>query len=118
MTAKPFRQRHRDFDPSDNRRISHPTASFNYFYNRPGSSPGTISIPQEARTPEITLIDYDRDRHEYLTHLTPSECAVHLDTNSVSWLDVAGLGDKLTLEQLGEIFKLDPLVLEDVVNVP
>ena len=118
MTAKPLRQRHRDFNPSVNRPVSHPTTSFNYSYNRAGSSPGTISISQEAQTPEITLIDYNRDRHEYLTDLTPSECAVHLDTNSVSWVDVSGLGDRLTLEQLGQVFNLDPLVLEDVVNVP
>ena len=110
-------------------RLSHPLASlknnrsssnsiFNYFHDRPGNVPGTISIPQTARSPEITLIDYNRDKHEYLKHLTPSECAEHLDTDCVSWVDVAGLGDKSTLEKLGQVFKLDPLILEDVVNVP
>ena len=91
---------------------------FNYFSDRPGSLPGTLSISQKAQAPEITLIDYNRDKHEYLKHLTPSECAEHLDTDCVSWVDVAGLGDKATLEKLGEVFKLDPLILEDVVNVP
>ena len=110
-------------------RLSHPLASlknnrsssnsiFNYFSGRPGNVPGTISIPQTAQAPEITLIDYNRDKHEYLKHLTPSECAEHLDTDCVSWVDVAGLGDKSTLEKLGQVFKLDPLILEDVVNVP
>ncbi len=110
-------------------RLSHPLASlknnrsssnsiFNYFSDRPGNVPGTISIPQTAQAPEITLIDYNRDKHEYLKHLTPSECAEHLDTDCVSWVDVAGLGDKSTLEKLGQVFKLDPLILEDVVNVP
>ena len=110
-------------------RLSHPLASlknnrsssnsiFNYFHDRPGNVPGTISIPQTAQAPEITLIDYNRDKHEYLKHLTPSECAEHLDTDCVSWVDVAGLGDKSTLEKLGQVFKLDPLILEDVVNVP
>ena len=117
MTAKSFRQRHRDRNPSGNRRVSHPT-SFNYFYDQSGSTPGTLLISQEAQSPEITLIDYNQEKHEYLTDLTPFDCAVHLDTNSVSWVDVAGLGDKLTLEQLGQVFNLDPLVLEDVVNVP
>ena len=111
MTAKSFRLSSRD------RRLSNPT-SFNYFYNQPGSSPGTIFVPQESQAPEITLIDYNRERHKYLAHLTPEECAAHLDTESVSWVDVAGLGDKSTLEKLGQVFKLDPLVLEDVVNVP
>ena len=111
MTAKSFRLSSRD------RSLSNPT-SFNYFYNQPGSSPGTIFVPQESQAPEITLIDYDRNKHEYLAHLTPEECAAHLDTESVSWVDVAGLGDKSTLEKLAQVFKLDPLVLEDVVNVP
>jgi magnesium transporter len=117
MAAK-LRLFHRDRDPNVvNSHSSNPT-SFNYHYNRPGSSPGTISISQEARPPEITLIDYNQERYEYLTHLTPAECAVHLDSNSVSWVDVAGLGDKLTLEKLGQVFNLHSLVLEDVVNVP
>ena len=80
--------------------------------------PGTLSISQTARTPEITLIEYSKDKHEYFKHLTPSECADCLDTDCVSWVDVAGLGDKPTLERLGQIFKLHPLILEDVVNVP
>ena len=113
MTAKPS---HRTF--SKNNRSSSNSSLFNYFSDRPGSSPGTLSISQKAQTPEITLIEYSRDRHEYLKHLTPSECAAHLDTELVSWVDVAGLGDKSTLEKLGEVFKLDPLILEDVVNVP
>ena len=92
--------------------------SLNYFHDRPGSLPGTISIVEQAKTPEIVLIEYNRDRHRYLTNLTPAECASYLDTDLVSWLDVGGLGDKTTLEQLGEVFKLHPLVLEDIVNVP
>jgi magnesium transporter len=31
---------------------------------------------------------------------------------------VRGLGDRKTLERMGEIFKIHPLALEDVVNVP
>ena len=116
MTAKFFRS-HRNAVLKDNRSLSNSTL-FNYFSNLPGSSPGTIFIPQKAQAPEITLIDYDRERHEYLAHLTPCECAEHLDTDCVSWVDVAGLGDKSTLEELGQVFKLHPLVLEDVVNVP
>ena len=112
MTANPS---HRNF--SKNNRSSS-NSRFNYFSDRPGSLPGTLSISQTARTPEITLIEYSRHKHEYLKHLTPSECADYLDTDCVSWVDVAGLGDKSTLEQLGEVFKLDPLILEDVVNVP
>ena len=111
MTAKSLPLFHRD------RRLA-PANSFNYSYNQPGSLPGTISIGEQAQPPEISLIDYNQERHEYLTHLTPDECAAYLDTESVSWFDVAGLGDKLTLEKLGQVFNLDSLIMEDVVNVP
>ncbi len=39
-------------------------------------------------------------------------------TDSVSWLDIQGLGSEDILKQLGNVFSLHPLLLEDVVNVP
>jgi magnesium transporter len=41
-----------------------------------------------------------------------------LDTASVSWVDVLGLGSEDVLRRLGKVFNLHPLVLEDIVNVP
>lgn len=93
-------------------------ALFNYFYNRPGSSPGTIAISQQARAPKIVLIDYNQNELIHLNNLTPSECAAYLDTESVSWFDITGLGDESTWQELGRVFNLHPLVLEAVVNVP
>ena len=111
MSAKSFRLFHRH--------KSSPTQSlFNYSYNQVGSLPGTITIAKQAQTPKINLIDYNHNKHEYLTHLTPEECAIHLDTESVSWVDVGGLGDKSILQKLAQVFDLNPLVLESVVNVP
>ncbi len=111
MSAKSFRLFHRH--------KSLPTQSlFNYSYNQVGSLPGTITIAKQAQTPKINLIDYNHHKHEYLTHLTPEECAIHLDTESVSWVDVGGLGDKSILQKLAQVFDLNSLVLESVVNVP
>ena len=90
----------------------------NYTHSEPGSIPGTISIGDLAKPPEINLIEYNSDRYEYGTNLKLEECTPYLNTESVSWIDVGGLGDKTTLEKLGEIFRLHPLVLADIVNVP
>ena len=90
----------------------------NYSYNKPGSIPGTLSIADGAKPSEIAFIDYNSDRYQFATSLAPEECAAHLNTASVSWVDVAGLGDKLTLEKLAQIFQLHPLLLENIVNVP
>ncbi|MGL6338890.1 MAG: magnesium/cobalt transporter CorA, partial [Waterburya sp.] len=92
--------------------------SFNYFYHQPGSLPGTIAIADQAKASEINLIDYNQEKLFQQTKITAVECATHLDSESVSWLDIAGLGDKLTLQSLGEVFNLHPLILEAIVNVP
>jgi magnesium transporter len=94
------------------------THSFNYFSNQPGSVPGTLRIATHADLPELVLIDYNQDQATRRDQITPQECAEYLDTESVSWLDVAGLGSEEVLQQVGEVFSLHPLVLEDVVNVP
>ena len=97
---------------------SHLDILLNYTHSEPGSIPGTISIADRAKPPEVSLIDYNSDRYEYGTNLTPEECVAHLSTETVSWIDVGGLGDKATLEKLGKVFKLHPLILADIVNVP
>ena len=97
---------------------SHSDMLLNYTHSEPGSIPGMISIADRAKLPEIDLIDYNSDRYEYGINLTPEECVAHLTTESVSWIDVGGLGDKATLEKLGEVFELHPLILADIVNVP
>lgn len=91
---------------------------FDYAYEQPGSMPGTLNIEEDAELPEIVLIDYNSDRAEKVNNLTPEACAEHLDTQSVSWVDVKGLGSENILQRLGKVFSLHPLVLEDVVNVP
>jgi magnesium transporter len=92
--------------------------SFNYFHHQPGSLPGTIAVDEQAKAPEISLIDYNLEKLVQQTQITPGECAVYLDDKSISWLDLAGLGDKSTLQSIGQVFDLHPLVLEAIVNVP
>lgn len=89
-----------------------------YFYDQPGSLPGTLSIDADAQLPEIVLIDYNETDVTRKQVAIPEECAPYLDTESVSWVDVQGLGSEDILQRLGRVFKLHPLVLEDVVNVP
>ncbi|MCC0175411.1 magnesium/cobalt transporter CorA [Waterburya agarophytonicola K14] len=91
---------------------------FDYSYEQPGSIPGTLNIEADAETPDIVLIDYSRDHAHRINNLTPEACAKHLNTESVSWVDVKGLGSEDILQRLGKVFDLHPLVLEDVVNVP
>lgn len=103
---------------SDHFSDSRPDILLSYTHSDPGSLPGTFRIDKSAQPPEINLIDYSSDHHHYANFLTPAECATHLSTETVSWVDVGGLGDKATLIELGEVFELHPLILADIVNVP
>lgn len=91
---------------------------FDYNYDEPGSLPGTIDLPSDAPPPDIVLIDYCEASATRLKINNPEECAAYLDTHSVSWVDVLGLGNEETWLKLSKVFNLHPLVLEDVVNVP
>ncbi|HEY9783458.1 MAG TPA: magnesium/cobalt transporter CorA [Leptolyngbyaceae cyanobacterium] len=89
-----------------------------YFYDKPGSLPGTLSIEPDATPPVILLFDYNQTALTCQQLATPEECFPYLDSDSVSWVDVQGLGSENILQRLGQVFKLHPLVLEDIVNVP
>lgn len=89
-----------------------------YFYDEPGSMPGTLTIDEDAPPPIIILIDYNEATATRVQVETPEECAPYLDSESVSWVDVKGLGSEDILQRLGNVFNLHPLVLEDIVNVP
>nr|WP_290227201.1 magnesium/cobalt transporter CorA [Trichocoleus desertorum] len=89
-----------------------------YFYDQPGSMPGTLKIESDAPLPTIVLIDYCEAKATKIHLEAPEDCVPYLDTESVSWVDVKGLGSEDILNRLGQVFKLHPLVLEDIVNVP
>ncbi|WP_315874749.1 magnesium/cobalt transporter CorA [Thermocoleostomius sinensis] len=91
---------------------------FDYFYNEPGSIPGTLLIEDDAAPPVLFLIDYNEEGATRSKLNTPEEISPYLDSDSVSWIDVQGLGNEDVLRRLGKVFGLHPLVLEDIVNVP
>lgn len=91
---------------------------FDYYYDKQGSLPGTLFIEEDAAPTQIVLIDYNETNASRVQLSKPEDSAPYLDTESVSWVDVLGLGSEDVLRRLGKVFKLHPLVLEDIVNVP
>lgn len=91
-----------------------------YDFNEPepGSPPGTLIIDEDASIPNIFLIDYHAEEAIGVQLATPEECFPYLDSQSVSWVDVQGLGSEDVLQRLGKVFNLHALVLEDIVNIP
>ncbi|AFY36719.1 magnesium and cobalt transport protein CorA [[Leptolyngbya] sp. PCC 7376] len=92
--------------------------SFGYSYESPGSMPGTLRIDHNALPPVISLVEYNATDWLNIEETTPEECGKHLGNSSVSWVDVGGIGDQKICQRLGKVFRLHPLILEDIVNVP
>jgi magnesium transporter len=104
--------------PSNSQMYKSEDNLFSYHFGQPGAIPGTIRVQPNAAQSEIDLIDYNANQAIRLTNLTLEDCEAHLDTESVSWVDVSGLGSQEVLQQLKKVFQLHPLVLEDLINVP
>ena len=83
----------------------------------PGASPGTV-IPDPAQPkPDVTVIAYSGETCHQQTLTDPSKIPQLLTDHEVTWINVEGLGDAKLIEQLGELFGLHRLAMEDVVNL-
>lgn len=91
---------------------------FDYFYDEPGSEPGSITIDPSALPSSLTLIEYDQNNAHRQVKIQPTDCADCLTNNLISWADIQGLGSENILIEIAQVFNLHPIVLEDVVNVP
>ncbi|MBM3985334.1 MAG: magnesium/cobalt transporter CorA [Planctomycetes bacterium] len=82
----------------------------------PGASPGTLVVDPEAPRPQLHVLAYGPDALDEARPATPAELGPLLRRRPVTWVDVAGLGDAAALEQVGTLFGLHRLALEDVIN--
>ena len=85
-----------------------------------GSKPGTLVIPDEAPEPRIRLISYGPAGVEdkECGADTLNQLSEAFADETVTWIDIQGFGDKQLVREIGKTFRLHPLLLEDVVNVP
>lgn len=83
-----------------------------------GSRPGTLVIPAQAQPPEIRVIAYTVDAVHDFTPAGIDEVPPIVNSHTVTWVDIQGLGDEGLLRRVAELFDLHPLALEDAVNVP
>ncbi|MBT7051977.1 MAG: magnesium and cobalt transport protein CorA, partial [Desulfobacula sp.] len=83
-----------------------------------GKSPGSLIFigDQKVDSAKIRLIDYDS------VSLTEKElkdihATSHLkDTPTVTWININGLHDIDMIQDIGQVFELHPLVMEDILN--
>jgi magnesium transporter len=82
----------------------------------PGSGPGMVVDPQ-APKPIMRVMAFGPDGVVERTIESPEAVGEFVGVWPVTWLNIDGLGDVGTITQLGSIFNLHVLALEDVVNV-
>jgi magnesium transporter len=85
---------------------------------QPGTSPGTLEYLGERKTERvrITALSMVGDRCEERELASGEEALAYRDAPGVTWIHVQGLHEPALLQQLGTVFGLHPLTLEDVVS--
>ena len=83
---------------------------------KPGTPPGTLTPPDGAQQPVMTMMAYDSATLTEQVIKTPEEIVPFLQTSDVVWVNAFGLGSAETLEGFGRILNLHILALEDVLH--
>jgi len=83
-----------------------------------GLPPGSIVYLGERKVEKvtITLTEYDEKDCDQYEIKSVEEIDPFTDTPQVTWVSVCGLHETDFLKQIGEKFKVHPLVLEDILN--
>jgi len=86
--------------------------------HKAGSSPGTLihigdKSKDEAR---ISLMDYDEKQIQERVLASIEEVLPLRNLPTNTWINVAGLHDIRHIEEVGRLFEIHPLTLEDIVN--
>ncbi len=77
---------------------------------------GTIAADQEASPTSVRTVSYDAaELHEH-EGVAPGDLARLRNSSDVLWIDVTGLRDTKTIEEIGAAFGIHKLTLEDIVN--
>lgn len=81
-----------------------------------GTPPGTLIPDAKAARTTARLITIDDDGIVENPSATVADIEAAMASGRRLWLDVVGLGDLGFIEELGRIFALNSLALEDIVN--
>jgi magnesium transporter len=83
-----------------------------------GLAPGTLVHVGERLTEKvkISVMAYDEARLIEREVTDVAELASFRESYAVTWINVDGLHDVDIIEQIGELFHLHPLIMEDILN--
>ena len=82
-----------------------------------GASPGTLIADPDARRSELSLTLISPDRCEFIRDANLRQVQEARGQWPTIWLDCIGLANIDLIAEIGAIFSLHPLALEDTVNI-
>lgn len=89
-------------------------------YKKAGLPPGSLVYigdeDEKLSQVRLSIIEYDESHLIEKTDVAIEECLEHIETPSMTWIQVYGVSDPATIAMIGNRFKLHPLVLEDILN--
>ncbi len=91
---------------------------FKAYTQKIGMPPGTLVYIGEERTDpvRITVIDYDETYFHEDEVQTIQECMHFKSADTVTWIHIAGIHNPEIIEEIGEHFGVNSLVLEDLMS--
>lgn len=83
-----------------------------------GQVPGSLILigKQKMDRPAIHLMEYNADQLDEKELVTIDEVIACKNNDMVSWINIYGIHDIDLIHQLGEIFEIPSLFLEDIMN--
>ncbi|MBS1956064.1 MAG: magnesium/cobalt transporter CorA [Cyanobacteria bacterium SZAS-4] len=78
--------------------------------------PGSVEAMKDAPPPVITVVAYSPTELVEKEIKKPSEIEAFLKKYPVTWVNVDGLGDAAVIMEIGHMFKIHNLALEDVMT--
>lgn len=85
---------------------------------QPGLSPGTLNFLGERRVEDVSLhrISYNLDALEEQAITLADLGQFRTPHGTMNWINIVGIHDADAIKQVGDLFNLHPLVLEDIMN--
>lgn len=82
-----------------------------------GLPPGSLVVTAESAKPQVVLLGYGPADFFEKPIVDIREIQSFRDQFPVLWINVEGLGDPAVFTQLGEMFEIHPLALEDILDL-
>jgi magnesium transporter len=82
-----------------------------------GLPPGSlVHIGKDSGEVEISVMDYSEESLNKEEIITKDEIHKFAKAKNPTWININGLGDTEVIQNVGDIFDIHPLTLEDILN--